>query len=217
MSDVGDGDTRSAHEIALGYSITDWWKTELAIEIENDAGETAELEAFEFENTLLLPFLSSGGHSHDDKKKGKKDENELEFVLGIYTALEILNDGGLNEGAVEVGPIAEIGYGPINVVGNFFFEIPLEDGVDTGIEYALAVSTPINDQFAVGFEAFGEVEEAFGDSPELGDTEHSIGPAVYGNFDIGRDRFLEPRVAALFGVTDESPDAVISVNLELKF
>jgi len=38
-----------------------------------------------------------------------------------------------------------------------------------------------------------------------------------GEFALGRGRVLEPRLAFLFGLTDESPDAVASLNLEMKF
>ena len=36
-------------------------------------------------------------------------------------------------------------------------------------------------------------------------------------FEAGQGRVIEPRLAILFGLTEGSPDAVASFNLELKF
>ena len=40
---------------------------------------------------------------------------------------------------------------------------------------------------------------------------------IFGEFDLGRGRVLEPKLGILFGLTDDAPDAVISLNIELKF
>jgi hypothetical protein len=54
IGDVEDGEERSAHEIALGYGVFDFWKTTLAIEIANPESESAEFEAFEWVNVFLF-------------------------------------------------------------------------------------------------------------------------------------------------------------------
>ncbi|MEM8790727.1 MAG: hypothetical protein AAGE80_03850 [Pseudomonadota bacterium] len=212
LEDIEDGEERSAHEIAIAYSPFSFWKTTLAIEIANPEGESAEFEAFEWENVLLLPFGGGhgAGHSHDH---GGEGFFALEAV-GIFAALEVPNSGGIEAGGIEVGPIAEIAFGPVETVSNFFFEVPFEDEAGTGIAYAIQAQYPIFDQVGVGFEAFGEVENVFQGETE---DEHFIGPAIFTEFDLGRGRVLEPRLAFLFGLTDDAPDAVASLNFELKF
>lgn len=213
LSDVANGDERSAHEIAIGYAPFDFWKTKVAIEIANPEKQTSEFEAFEWENVFLLPFGEGHGtrHSHDHGDHGFL---ALE-AIGVFAALEIPNTGGIGSGAFEVGPIAEIAFGSVETVANLLFEIPFEDGEGTGIAYAVQAQYPIvENALGVGFEAFGGVENAFKDQSE---DEHFIGPALFAEFDIGRGRVLEPRLAILFGLTDDAPDAVGSLNLEIKF
>lgn len=223
LDDVPDGEEFSAHEIALGYAPFSFWKTTFAIEIANPEGEKAEYEGFEWENVLLFPIgeHAHGGHDHDHGH----DHGDNDFfslgALGVFVALEVPNEGGFNEGAVEVGPIAEVSFGPMETVANLFVEIPFKDGEDPGLAYAFSAAVPVADldpvAFAAGFEAFGGAEGVFGDAAPIDDNSHVIGPALYSEIDIGRGRTLEPRLAFLFGLTDGSPDAVLSFNIELKF
>jgi len=212
LDDVEDGEERSGHEIAFAYSPTSWWKTTAAIEIANPQGEGGEFEGFEWENVFLLPFGEGhgAGHNHDHSKHGFV---ALEAV-GIFAALEVPNEGGISSGAVEVGPIAEVAIGPVETVTNFLFEIPFEDDENVGLAFAFQANYPVHENVGVGFEYFGEIESAFeGDSEDS----HFIGPAIYTEFDVGRGRILEPRFAVLFGLGNDTPDAVASLNLELKF
>ena len=210
LSSVDDGEERSAHEIAIAYSPFDFWKTTFAFEIGNPQSEAAELEGFEWENVLLLPI----GDGHDGDHAHGHDELFALEAVGLFFALEVPNSGGFDSGAIELGPVAEIALGPVETVTNFFFEIPFEGEEGTGVAYAVQAQYPVFDAFAVGFEAFGSVENAFKSDRE---DEHFIGPAFFTEFDIGRGRVLEPRLAFLFGITEDTPDAVASFNLELKF
>lgn len=212
LDSVEEGDERTAHELAIAYAPLDFWKTKAAIEIANPRGEPAEYEAFEWKNIFAYTFGEGHhhGHSHDHGEHGF-----FAFeTIGLFTKLEVPNDGGLGSGAFEVGPIAEAAIGPVTTVANFFFEFPFEDEEGAGIAYALEVKYPVLEQFSVGFEAYGEVENAFRSESE---DEHFIGPALYSKFDLGRDRILLPRLAFLFGLTEDAPDATASLNFELKF
>ncbi len=226
LDDVPDGEERSAHEFALGFAPFSFWKTKAAVEIANPEGDKAEYEAFEWENVFLLPFGSHGsghGHGHDhghDHGHGNGDFFSL-GALGIFFALEVPNEGGIDSGAVEVGPIAEVSFGPVETVANLLFEVPFTDGEDPGLAYALSAAVPVAEfdpiALAAGFEAHGGAEGALGDGTPINDNSHVIGPALYSEVDLGNDRILEPRLAFLFGLTDGSPDAVLSFNIELKF
>jgi len=218
LNDVEGGEERSVHEIALGYSPFSWWKTTGAVELANPEGEDVEVEAYEWENVLLAPIANGHRHDHDH---GHGHGTASLAALGLYVALEVPNEGGIDRGELAIGPIAELGLGPVNVVANLFATIPFEDGEDPGLAYALSAAVPIGrlDSAAVqaGFEAHGGAEGLFGDALPLDDNVHVIGPSLYGEIDVGRGRVLEPRLAILFGLTNESPDAVASFNVELKF
>ena len=222
LSDVEEGDERSEHEIAIGYGVTDFWKFTFAAEVGNPRGESPELEGFQLESLLILPFF---GGDHDDEggkesaahKHGGDDDDDDDhggFTLGLFSALEIPREGGISEGAFEIGPVFEAGLGPLNWVGNLLVEVPFEDDADAGLAYASQVVFPVNDFIGVGFENFGEFEGLFGGGDE---QEHVAGPAIYFEYELPNGNELEPRAAVLFGLNDESPDAVFSFNLEYKF
>ena len=226
LGSVETGEERSAHEIALGYAPLSFWKTTFAVEIANPEDEDGEYEGFEWENVLLFPFGShwngqgdAHGHGH-----GHDHDDEAAFglaALGLFFALEVPNDGGIDSGAAEFGPLVEFNLGPVNSIINLFVEYPFEDEEDPGLAYGVSAAVPVGEvgpvAFDVGAEAHGGFDGAFGDAVPSDENTHVIGPALYSEVDIGRDRVLEPRVAALFGLTDGSPDAVLSFNIELKF
>ena len=219
IDSVASGEEQSVHEMAIAYAPYSFWKTAIAFEMANIADEGFEFEAVELENVFLL----FGGHGHDDHDHDHEHGGgffEL-GALGLFVGAEIPREGGLPAGGFEVGPIAEVSFGPIETVANLLVEIPLEDDVDPGLAYALSAAVPFFEsdavEFAGGFEAHGGVEELFGKGTPLGDNSHVIGPALYSEFDAGGGRSIEPRLAILFGLTNASPDAVASFNIDLKY
>lgn len=214
LDDIDDGDERSVHEFAFAYSPTSWWKSTVAFEVANPEKEDTEFEAVELENVFLLPFGEAygQGHSHDHGSHGTV---ALE-LFGIFLGAELPTEGrgGWESGAVSFGPVVEVAIGPVLTIANFSLEVPFEEG-GTGIGYGLQAVYPVSKNFGIGFEAHGEVENAFrsGESEE----KHYVGPAIYMNFDIGIGQTLEPRLAILFGLGRPAPDATASLNFELKF
>ncbi len=206
LGTVEDGEERSVHEFAIGYGFTDYWKLTAAIEVANPQGENPEVEAFEFENLLLL---SKGGHGEADEDG---DEHH-DFTLGFYTALEVPTEGGISEGGIAFGPVIEAEFGELEFVGNLFAEVPFADGEDAGLAYATQLILPVSDNFGIGIENFGEFEGLFG---ERGDDVHFAGPGFYWEAELGNGHVIEPRVAVLFGLNDASPDAILSFNIEYK-
>ncbi|MEM8776697.1 MAG: hypothetical protein AAGF53_16810 [Pseudomonadota bacterium] len=207
LENVDDGEEQSAYELAVGYGVTSFWKTTIAVEFADVEGDGFEYEGFEWENVLLLP-LGDGDHDHGG------DEGVSLEALGLYFALEIPRDGGIDDGAIVVGPLAEARFGPVETIANLFVEFPFEDGEDEALIYTLAAAVDVTESTAVGLELFGEVESAFTSGTE---SELFIGPAAYFDVDLGGGRAIEPRIAVLFGTESEQPDAVLSINAELKF
>ena len=206
LDSIEEGEERSVHEFAIGYGFTDYWKFTTAIEVANPQGESAEVEAFEFENLLLLTK-----DTHHDEDGASDDDHH--FTLGFYTALEVPVEGGISEGGIEFGPVLETEIGELEFVGNLFAEVPFADGEDAGLAYAAQLVSEVNEDFGIGVEAFGEFEGLFG---ERGEDVHMAGPAIYWESELSNGHKLEPRVAVLFGLNDESPEAVLSFNLEYK-
>ncbi len=119
-----------------------------------------------------------------------------------------------------IGPVVGLGFGPVNTITNLFAEIPFSGDEDAGLAYALSAAVDFAETdhgaFAAGVEAHGTIDGAFVDALPLSEQGHFIGLALYGEFESG-GRTFEPRLAFLFGLTEASPDAVASINLELKF
>ena len=223
LSDVETGEEQAAHELAISYAPFRFWKPILAVELAKPKGDSYAVEAVEIASVFLLPFGAGAGtgehdhhHGHDH---GHSHDGEAgsDYALGLYTALELPNEGGISNGAFAVGPIAEARLGPIKTIGNLLLEVPFAEGEDPGISYALSAATSVAPKIDLGLEAHGAFEGALGDALPFDEQGHVIGPALYSAFDLGGGRLLEPRVAMLFGLTEASPDAVLSVNFELKF
>ena len=220
LNNVEDGDERSVHEFAVAYGITDYWKFTAAFEVANPRGESAEVEAIELENLIILPFFG-GGHDHEkkhdhDREKGVEiddDDDHGGFTLGFFTALEIPTEGGISEGGIEFGPVWEAEIGKVEWVGNLLVEAPFSEG-DPGIAYASQLVLPVSDHIGIGVENYGEFEGAFGSG---GEDEHFAGPAVYFDFELENGHVLEPRAAVLFNLSESPTNAVFSFNLEYKF
>lgn len=220
--DVPAGEERSVHEVALGIGVTSWWKTVGALEIGNPRGETAELEAFEWQNIFVLWRGAPGGdhsddHGHDHGHSHAAD-GAAAGTLGLHATLEIPNAAGISKGALALGPIAEARWGSVVLLGNLSVEFPFEGGKDPGFSYALGAAVPVAPSWRLGVEAHGTVEEAFGDAPDFDDQAHYLGPVLAHAADLGRGRVLETRLAVLPGLTDRgSRDLALSLNAELKF
>ncbi|MEB3225700.1 MAG: hypothetical protein VKJ86_07835 [Synechococcus sp.] len=210
LSEVEDGEEAAAFEFALGYGVTDFWKPTFAIELADIEGGNLEVEGIEFTNVFLFTTgEEEHGHDDDDEDHGHGHGG----AFGLFAGLEIPNEGGIDEGALEIGPIGEVTIGDINLIGNLIVEVPFKDE-DVGLAYAFGASTSVSESVTLGIEAYGELEGFFGGTEE---QSHFIGPAAYFETSLGKDRVLEPRVALLFGLSEDAPDAVLSFNFEMKF
>ncbi|WP_339949673.1 hypothetical protein [uncultured Albimonas sp.] len=213
LGHVADGEERSVHELALGYGVTSFWKTTLAVELANPRGAGVEAEALEWENLFMLPVgEGAGGHSHGHSHGHDAD---LAWSAGVYAKLEAPFEGGIGDGGLVFGPVAEISAHGVTLIGNLFVETPFGEG-DPGLAYALSAMAGVGGGLQAGLEAHGGVEEAFGNAPAFSDQAHYAGPALAMTFDLD-GRSLTPRAAVLFGLTDAAADAALSLNLELDF
>ena len=217
LDSVEDGEENFATEFAVGYGITDYWKLTAAIEGVNIEGDDFEIEGFELESIVLLR-KASHGHDHDHDHGHKENKSFLEgffdVTVGLFTAVEIPEEGGLDEGALEIGPVFEGTFGPLDWVSNALLEIPFDSDEDPGLVFASQIIYPIDRHWGVGVESFAEFEGVF----DGGDEEQLLaGPSLYYSAELGNGNVIEPRVAALFGLNDESADAVLSINIEYKF
>lgn len=221
--DAEEGATRSAHEIELQIGVTDYWSTAFAFEIENNLGGGARTHGFEWENIFVL--YSGEGDDDDDRPYGAPQDDGLRLKgFGLIASYEIPEEGGVNQSAIEVGPLVSIGAGPLNLISHALFEFPVGDDAvieddeeeerNIGFSYALSAMVDLREGLSVGGELHGEIENVFEKETE---ESYYFGPAMTLEFTLVDDVRWRPHFAMLFGDGEAETDAVFVFNSEFEF
>jgi hypothetical protein len=194
--DFGDGADEYAWVFDFAYSFTNNWKSELVFEYEGETGEGAKPEAVEWENLIVL--TQQGEHWVD---VGLLIEAEHTFS----SAPEEFKLGLLLE--KEIGPtIADLNLVAVREFGD-------DASDETGLEYRWQVKWRGNEALEWGVQGFGTA----GTFEHLGeDTEHRIGPALFGVTRLSNGNKVAYDAAILGGLNDAAPDLSIRFNLEFE-
>ena len=190
---------RHAHELAIGYGLTDFLKLEAGVTLEKEVGEDLQATNFEIEATLEL-----------------LEQEESGLGLGFFAAIEPrIDDEATDE--FEFGPIFAFALGGVQNTANTFFEKSFgknrEEG--WGFAYAWQSKVELEEGLGIGIEAFGEVED-IGEDPPVSEQEHRLGPVVYYDMELGEDREIGIAFGVLFGLTKSTPDVAFKWNVELE-
>lgn len=219
LSDVADGDTRSSHEVEVSLGVIPGWKSGLSVEIENERGESPVVEGGEWNNLFVLigkETIFDFSTPHPGAVSDDEDEDEDGFSLALFAGFEV--EGGDNGDEITFGTGPFFGYtnGPFSAVVNTAVEIPLGGDGNTGFAYAASLLYALTDDVAAGVEFHGGIDDVFEDIPSLSDQEHYIGPVISAEFEVDERRELEVKLGGFFGLTDETPDFALAINLELE-
>jgi hypothetical protein len=196
-----DEKQRQGYEFSVGYGVTDYWKPELALVLEQRKGRDLKADALEFENTFqVLP-------------------TDAYFVnAGLLATFEMsLRD---DVQTFELGPLVQLPRGRLTNTANAVFERSFGDDRETptvGFEYAWQSVVDIAGGFGAGFEAFGEIEKITNDAPSAADQEHRIGPVALFEAELGDWGEIGIEVGFLFGLTNATPDNTFKFNLEYEW
>lgn len=178
---------------AVGYGVTDFWKTEIEGEFEHDGedGGNTNFEKLEWENTFQLT---------------QPGEYFVDVGAKLVYAHAIQDDGA---DAIEGKLLLAKDTGKFTHIANIGIEREVGDNSSDETEYSAAWSTSYrySPMFEPGIEIYSEFGDFDNDFDEQG---HSIGPVAYGKlFDnIGYD------TGVLFGVSDAAPDVELKAVLE---
>lgn len=187
-------------EVSIGYGVTDFWQPSLTFELEGERDQSTELTHVGIENIIsLVPEDSSG------------------WGLGVFFAYEapVASDAAH---ALEFGPIVRLTANRLVTTVNPFFEDQFGDDAEAGVgfEYAWQTLWAGHDKLAVGFEAFGEIEDIGGDTPSLSEQQHRLGPVIRYQPEWNESE-LNVDLGFLFGLTEATSDYAFKLNVEYEF
>lgn len=188
-------DNAQKHKAAIGYGVTDYWKTELYASFEKEPQDHTTFDSWEWEN--IFQFTKPGEYWVDSgaslayewtpqSNRADKIEARLLFAKHISQTTHLLN----------LIAEKEVGSGPRD---------RLEGGFIWSSRYNYSAA------FQPGFEINSDFGE-FSRSHNFQDQSHYAGPVAYGKLPLGEG--IGYRVGYLFGVSDAASDGQLIAQLE---
>ena len=192
--DFNGAPSEHAFVFDIGYGVSNRWKTELVLEYAAEGGNPGKLEAWEWENIIVL--TEQGEHWAD---------------VGIFAEYEHTFAAGPDE--MKIGPMfqKEIGSTVANLNLLFAHEVGSGASNDTGIEYTWQVKWRGTPALEWGLQGFG----GLGVLGHIGaGDEHIVGPALFGLKRLASGNKIGYNAAVLAGVNDAAPDVTVRFQLE---
>lgn len=194
-----DRDGSAQHKLEIEYTPNAFWRTELLGEWEKAPGESLEATEIAWENILQL--TPQGKYWAD-----------AGLVAEYAHSLE--DDG---DDAIELGLLGEKELARSVVTANLLAERELTGGADTELGYALRWRYRWSEPFEPGVELHGGLGD-WGDFERLDEHEHELGPSLLGKMRGAEGHgALKYEAALLFGITRESPDTTLRLQVEYEF
>lgn len=193
-----DMDGVQQYKIDLEYAPTWFWRTEVLGEWEKEPGESIAATEVAWEN--ILQFAPQGKYWAD-------------FGM-IVEYVHSLEDGG-NDG-LELGLLGEKQFSRTVLTVNLLAEREFAGGAETALEYSARYRWRVSETFEPGIELYGELGD-WGNSGSLDEHSHQIGPSLLGKVRAREHSAIKYEAAVLFGLTHDSPDATVRLQLEYEF
>jgi len=191
-------DGAQQYKVDLEYTPTWFWRTELLGEWEKEPGESIEATEVAWEN--ILQFAPQGKYWAD-------------FGM-LVEYVHSLEDGG--DDGLELGLLGEKQFSSTVLTVNLLAEREFASGADTAMEYAARYRWRASEAFEPGIELYGELGD-WGNSGSLDEQTHQIGPSLLGKVHAREHSAIKYETAVLFGLTHDSPDATVRLQLEYEF
>lgn len=192
--DFAGAPSEHAFVFDLGYSVSNRWKTELVLEYAAEDGNPGKLEAWEWENVVLLT-----------------EQGKYWADVGLFAEYENVFAAGPDE--IKIGPMfqKEIGATIANVNLLFLREIGSGASHDTELDYTWQVKWRGKEALEWGVQGIG----GFGALDDLGEGDrHSIGPAFFGVQRLANGNKIAYNAAVLAGLNATAPDVTVRAQLE---
>ncbi|MGN6312766.1 MAG: hypothetical protein ACTHMO_03275 [Rhodanobacteraceae bacterium] len=207
VQDWGNRDEgERASKIAIGYGLAPRWGVEFEAEYSQVPGHVGHIEEYEFENIFQL--TEHGEHWLD---------------MGIFAELE--HNRLENVNTAVLGPMFQTETTHTQTNLNIYLERRLSAladgaGADEGeggsrneLVFQAQWKYNLHPQFQPGLQAFGSL----GDPAHLHSQELKLGPAFFGVANLGNGKKLKYNAALLGGLTRETPNTTVRMQLEYEF
>jgi len=191
-------DGTQQYKIDLEYTPTWFWRTELLGKWEKEPGASTEATEVAWEN--ILQFAPQGKYWAD-------------FGM-IVEYVHSLEDGG--QDGLELGLLGEKQFSSTVLTANLLAEREFANGAETALEYAARYRWRVAEAFEPGIELYGELGD-WGNSGSLDEHSHQVGPSLLGKVRARERSAIKYEAAILFGLTHDSPDATVRLQLEYEF
>ena len=178
----------------IEYGVTPWWRSGIGVGTTRVPHESFRLDEIEWENTFRLT-----------------EPGQYGLDLGLFA--ELAYDYPVRHGAVALGPMFQKEIGLLQGNLNVIFERELGRNAESGaaVDYEWQVKWRGNPRFEPGLQAIGTL----GRTTNFGhETEAKIGPALFGQILTGPRNKLKYDAAVLFGVTRNTPDTTVRLQIE---
>ena len=185
-----------AFVLDLGYGVSDRWKTELVLEYAAESGNPGKLEAWEWENIIVL--TEPGRHWAD---------------VGLFAEYE--NGFSAGPDQIKIGPMFQKEFASTiaNVNLLFHHEVGKDASHDTRLGYTWQVKWRGREALEWGLQGFGEL----GAISHLGqDQSHIAGPVLFGVKRLSGGNKISWNAAVLGGLNAAAPDVTIRTQIEFE-
>jgi hypothetical protein len=197
-----DGTLKQVASVGFGYGAEEYWFTEFYLKQEHAGNQTANLA--EWENKFQL--TETGKYAVD---------------LGLITELEApLSDNVPWE--FRFGPLFQTEFGKLQLNGNLLFERAFGKADESGVPYATnflyqwQAKYRWKQEFEYGLQGLGELGK-WNDWSTQAEQLHSVGPAVFGRFVLGKRQAIRYNAAWLFGASEATPKHTFRMQVEFEY
>ncbi len=202
---VGSAGVRTHHRdsvgIGIGTGVTQNWFTEVAAEYRRDPRTGTTLNAYEWENIVLLAEPG-------------------EWLVDVGMLLNVEQPHRAAEGpSIRLGPLLQKEFGRFQANFNLIYSRHYRstEMLPAHLSYQGQFKYRYSRPFEFGIQAFGNVGSVTQSWAPYSEQVHRFGPAVLGRFVVPGEQSLSYNAAFLVGSTARSPDRTFRVQLEYEF
>jgi hypothetical protein len=187
---------RGAYEYSLDYGATDWLRRSGVGKTAQAKGEDLRFNALSVESLFVIRPTPIHG-----------------IGFGWFQSVDVATNRGATN-ATQFGPIIQLKADKVALTVNPFFETTFGANHIDGLAliYGWQAKLDVSEGIAIGVEGHGLVEN-IGHAPALSEQEHRIGPVVYLEGELWKDRPVSADIGLLFGLTDATPDVALKLNI----